>query len=95
MPPRWSPEPWKYLKGTIYIGPRPHEQMIAVVHAGTTEEADANGCLMAAAPEAARLLAAAYPHAPLPLREQIHAWFAQVGVTLEDFPSGGPPHGER
>ena len=63
-----------------------------MVHAGTAEEAEANGCLMRSAPEAARLLAAAYPHAPLPLREQIHTWFSSVGVTLEDFGDSGPPH---
>jgi hypothetical protein len=91
MPPRWSPEPWKYLNGTIYLGPLPHEQMIAVVLGGTEEENDANGRLMAAAPEAARLLAAAYPYSPMPLREQIHAWFSMVGATLEDFKDGAPP----
>jgi len=92
VPPRWSAEPWTYLRGMIYKGPSLYEGIIAVVHAGTAEEAEANGCLMRSAPEAARLLAAAYPHAPLPLREQIHTWFSSVGVTLEDFGDSGPPH---
>jgi len=89
MAPQWSPEPWRYLNGTIYLGPLPYEKIIATVQGRTPEEKDANGRLMRAASEAARLLAAVYPHAPIALREQIHAWFSQVGVALEDFPSGG------
>jgi hypothetical protein len=68
--------------------------ILAVVHGRTLEEADANGHLMAVAPEAARLLAAVYPYAPMPLREQIHTWFSMVGVRLEDFQSSEPPPGE-
>ena len=91
MPPRWSPEPWKYLDGAIYLGSLPHEQIIAIVLGGTAEENDANGRLMTAAPEAARLLALLYPGAPGALREQMHAWFSRVGVTLEDLGSSGLP----
>ena len=93
MPPRWSPEPWTYLGSIIYRGPSLYEQIIAVVNGRTPEEADANGRLVAAAPEAARLLATLYPEAPVALREQMHAWFSKVGVTLEDLGSSGPPHG--
>ena len=95
MPPRWSPGPWNYLNGAIYQGPLPHEQIIAMVHGRTSEEADANGRLMAGAPEGAWLLAVLYPYAPLPLREEMHAWFSQVGVTPEDFQGSGQPHRER
>ena len=94
MPPPWSPGLWKYLNGIIHVGPSPYEKIIAGVHGRTPEETDANGRLMTAAPEAARLLAALYPSAPMPLREQMHAWFSMVGVTLEDFQSNGPPHVE-
>ena len=94
MPPRWSPEPWRCLDGIIHVGPSLYEQIIAVVNGRTPEEADANGRLMTAAPEAARLLALLYPHAPMPLRERMHAWFSMAGVTLEDFQSSRPPHGE-
>jgi hypothetical protein len=94
MPSRWSPEPWKNLNGIIYEGPSPYEKIVAVVNGRTPEEADANGRLMAVAPEAARLLALLYPYAPMPLREQMHAWFSMVGVTLEDLGSSGPPPSE-
>jgi len=93
MPPRWSREPWKYLNRTIYLGSLPHEETIAVVVGGSAAETDADGRLMAGAPQAARLLAAAYPHAPLPLREQIHGWLSSVGVTLENLGGSGPPNG--
>ena len=91
MPPRWSPEPWAYLVSSIYRGPALYEEIIAVVHGRTPEEADANGRLIRAAPEAARLLAALYPGVPVAVREQVHAWFSTVGVTLEDLGSSGPP----
>ena len=94
MPLRWSPGPWKYLNGAIYQGPLPHEQIIAMVHGRTPEKADANGRLMAGAPEAARLLALLYPGAPVPVQEQIHAWFSKLRVTQQDLGSSGPPHGE-
>jgi len=93
MPPQWSPGLWTYQNGYLRTGPAPDDMMIAVVHGRTPEEADANGVLIRAAPEAARLLAAAYPHVPLPLREQIYAWFSSVGVTLEDLGGSGPLHG--
>ena len=93
MAPPWSREPWKYLNGTIYLGSRPHEETIAVVVGGSAAETDADGRLMAGAPQAARLLAAAYPHAPLPLRGHIYAWLSSVGVTLEDLGGSGLPHG--
>ena len=96
MAPQWSPEPWRYLNGTIHLGPLPYEKIIGTVQGRTPEEKDANGRLMRAAPDAARLLAAAYPHAPLPLREQIYAWLSGVGVTLEDLgESSGLPHGDK
>ena len=64
-----------------------------MVHGRTHDEADANGRLMAGAPEAARLLAALYREAPVALRGQVHGWFLKVGVTLEDLGSSGPPQG--
>ena len=95
MPLQWSPEPWKCVNGIIHTGPSLYEHIIAVVQGRTPEEAETNGRLMTAAPDAARLLAALYPGAPVAVREQIHAWFSKVGVTLEDFQcSCGPPHGE-
>ena len=93
MPPRWSPEPWRCLHGIIHVGPSPYEQVIAVGYGRAPEEADANGRLMTAAPEAARLLARLYPEAPGALQDQMHAWFSKVGVPLEDFERSGPPHG--
>ena len=93
MPIQWSPEPWRYLDHIIDLRASPGEEIIALVQGRTLEEADANGRLMTAAPDAARLLAALYPGAPVALREQVHAWFSTVGVTLEDFGDSGPPLG--
>jgi hypothetical protein len=94
MPIQWSPGLWRYFNGLIRAGVSPNEELVAVVHGRTAEEADANGRLMAAAPEAARLLALLYPRAPVALREQMHAWCSTVGVTLEDLlGNSGPPHG--
>ena len=95
MPPRWSPEPWTCLGSIIYKGPALYEQILAVVNGRTPEETDANGRLITAAPEAARLLALLYPGVPVTLREQMHAWFSKVGVTLEVLGSSGPPHAEK
>jgi hypothetical protein len=95
MPIQWSPEPWRYLGGSIHRGVPPDETLIAAVRGRTLEEADANGRLMTVAPEAARLLALLYPGATAVLREQIHAWLSKVGVTLEDLlGSNRPPRGE-
>ena len=91
VPPRWSPEPWEYFDGLLHSGLPPEGQIIAEVYGRVPEEANANGCLMAVAPEAARLLAFLYPHAPIALRERIYTWFAQAGVTLEDFEDRGTP----
>ena len=91
MPRRWSLEPWEYLDGLIHSRPSPDGQIIAEVYGRTPEEANANGRLMAVAPEAARLLALLYPHAPIDLRERIYTWFSMAGVTLEDLGSSGPP----
>ena len=91
MPPRWSPEPWEYVDGLIHSRLPPDGQIIAEVYGRTPEVADANGHLMAVAPEAARLLALLYPHAPIALREQIYTWLSMVGVTLEDLGGSGPP----
>ena len=94
MPPRWSPEPWTYLGSIIYRGPSLYEQIIAVVNGRTPEEADANGRLLMAAPDAARLLALLYPGVPIALQAHVHAWFSKAGVILEDLQSNGPPPGE-
>ncbi len=95
MPPQWSPEPWKYRDGFIQMGPSPYEEVIAEVYGRRPEEVEANGRLMTAAPEAARLLALLYPYAPMALREQIYTWASKAGVTLEDLDSSGPPATER
>jgi hypothetical protein len=93
MPTQWSPEPWGYLDHIIHLGASPGEEIIALVQGRTPEEADANGRLMAAAPEAARLLAALYREAPFGLRGQMHGWFLKVGVALEDLETNAPPQG--
>ena len=91
MTTQWSPEPWRYLDHIIHLGASPGEEIIALVQGRTPEEADANGRLMTAAPDAARLLAALYSGAPVALREQVHAWFSRVGVSLEDLGGSSEP----
>ena len=93
MPPRWSPEPWKCINAIVHVGPSLYERPIAMVFGRTPEETGANGRLITAAPDAARLLALLYPGVPVAVQGQIHAWFSKVGVTLEDLGGSGPPHG--